>query len=134
MDRGSLNTRVFDRLREHKSERGYKKQMREETEKLIITDKKCVDREQKLKEIKVLVENKEKQKGTAWSKERKQRQAEMMRRYWDKKRERKSNDFRVIYLKRPFREKKITKKVNNNKILSLYMLFILLIFTIGNFS
>ena len=35
--------------------------MREETEKLKITDKTCLDREQygkKLKEIKVLVENK----------------------------------------------------------------------------
>ena len=35
--------------------------------------------------MKVLVENKEKRKSTAWSKERKQRQAEMMRRYWDKR-------------------------------------------------
>ena len=59
--------------------------MREETVKLKITDKNCLDREQygkNLKEIKVLAGNKEKQKGTAWSKERKQRQAEMMRRYW----------------------------------------------------
>ena len=62
--------------------------MREETEKLKITDKNCLDREQYgtiLKEMKVLVENKEKRKGTAWSKERKQRHAEIMRRYWDKR-------------------------------------------------
>ena len=40
--------------------------MREETEKLKITDENCLDREQygrKLKEIKVLVENKEKTEG-----------------------------------------------------------------------
>ena len=39
--------------------------MREETEKLKITDKNCLDREKygkKLKEIKVLVDNKEKRK------------------------------------------------------------------------
>ena len=41
--------------------------MREGTEKLKITDKNCLDREQygeKLKEIKVLVENKQKRKGS----------------------------------------------------------------------
>ena len=62
--------------------------MREETEELKITDKNCLDREQygkKLIEIKVLVKIKEQQKGTAWSKERKQKQAEIMRRYWDKR-------------------------------------------------
>ena len=37
----------------------------------------------KKKEIKVLVENKEKRKGTAWQKEIKQRHADIMRRYWD---------------------------------------------------
>ena len=42
MDQG----RVFDRIREYKSEGGYVKQMREETEKLKITDKNCMDREQ----------------------------------------------------------------------------------------
>ena len=55
--------------------------MREETEKFTITDKNYMDREQyekKLKEIKFLVENKEKRKGTGWLKERKQRHAEMM--------------------------------------------------------
>ena len=43
---------------------------------------------QKLKVIKVLVENKEKLKGTAWSKERMQKQAEIMRRYLDKRKAR----------------------------------------------
>ena len=47
--------------------------------------KNCPDREQYGKEIKVLVENKEKRKGTAWSKERKQSHAEMMRRYRDER-------------------------------------------------
>ena len=64
--------------------------MREET--LKITDKNCLDREQygqKLKEIKVLVENKEKQK------RRKQKHAEMMKRYWDT---RKENDIRVVLI------------------------------------
>ena len=62
--------------------------MREETETLKLINKNRLDKEQygkKLNEIKVLVENKEKRKGTAWSKERKQRRAEMMRRYWDKR-------------------------------------------------
>ena len=47
------------------------------------TDKNCPDREQygkNLKAIDVLVENKEKRKGTEWSKERKQRHAETMKR------------------------------------------------------
>ena len=52
--------------------------MREETEKLKITDKNCLDREQYGKEIEVFVENKEKRKGTAWSKK-------SMRRYWEKR-------------------------------------------------
>ena len=55
--------------------------MREETEKLKITEQ----YRKKLKEIKVLEENIEKRKCTAWSKERKQKHAEMMRRYWDKR-------------------------------------------------
>ena len=46
MDQGTLNKRVFDRIREYKSVRGYAKQMREETDKLKITDKNCLDREQ----------------------------------------------------------------------------------------
>ena len=46
MDQRRLNERVFDRIREYKSVRGYVKQMREETEKLKITDKNCLDREQ----------------------------------------------------------------------------------------
>ena len=82
IDRGRLNKRVFDRIREYTSGGGYVKQMREETEKLKITDKNCLDREQygkKLKEIKVLIENKEKRKCTAWSKERKQKHREMRR-------------------------------------------------------
>ena len=68
MNQGILNKRVFDRILEYKSVGGCAKQMREETERLNI--------------IKILVENKEKRKGTARSKER---QAEMMRRYWDKR-------------------------------------------------
>ena len=83
MDQGRLNNRVF----EYKSVRGYVKQMREETEKLKMTDKNCPDREQygkKILKIKEIGENKEKLKGTAWSKKRKQRHAEMMKRYWDK--------------------------------------------------
>ena len=78
------------RSREYKSVGGYVKQMREEAEKFKITDKNCLHRE----EIQVLVENKE-TRNTAWSKERKQRHAEMMRRYWDSR-----------ALKRPFRTKK----------------------------
>ena len=53
-------------IREYKSVWGYVKQMREKTEKIKITDKTCLDREQygkKLKETKVLVENKEKREG-----------------------------------------------------------------------
>ena len=46
MDQGRLNKRVFDRIREYKSVGGYVKQMREETEKLKITDENCLDREQ----------------------------------------------------------------------------------------
>ena len=42
MDQVRLNKRVF----EYKSGRGYVKQMREETEKLKMTDKNCPDREQ----------------------------------------------------------------------------------------
>ena len=45
MDRGRINKRVFDRIREYKSEGGYVKLMREETEKLKI-QKNCLDREQ----------------------------------------------------------------------------------------
>ena len=65
MDQGRLNKRVFDRIHEYKSVGGYVNQMREKTEKLKITDKNCLDREQygkKFKEKKVLVENKEKRK------------------------------------------------------------------------
>ena len=40
-----LNKRVFGRIREYKSLGGYVKQMREETEKLKIADKNCLDRE-----------------------------------------------------------------------------------------
>ena len=36
MDKGRLNKRVFDRIREYKSVGGYVKQMREETEMLTI--------------------------------------------------------------------------------------------------
>ena len=46
MDPGILNKRVFDRIREYKCVGGYVKEMREETEKLKITDKNCLDREQ----------------------------------------------------------------------------------------
>ena len=63
MDKRRLNKRVFDRIREYKSVGGYVKLMREEREKLKITDKNCMDREQygkKIKRMKVLVENKEK--------------------------------------------------------------------------
>ena len=42
MDQGRLNKRVFDRTREYKSLGGYVKQMREETEKFKITDKKIL--------------------------------------------------------------------------------------------
>ena len=97
MDQGRLNKRVFDGIREYKSVGGYVKQMREETEKLKITDKNCLGREQygkKLKGIKVLVENKEKRKGTSWSKERKQNKA------------RKINDIRVV-IKGRFVKKKM---------------------------
>ena len=31
------------------------------------------------------MENREKRQGTAWSKERKQKQGEIIRRYWDKR-------------------------------------------------
>ena len=51
--------------------------------KITITDKNWLYREQygkKLNEIKVLVENKEKRKCTAWSKERKQRHA---KKWWE---------------------------------------------------
>ena len=63
--------------------------MREETEKLknnrqTLPGQRTIRK--KIKEFKVLVENKEKRKkGNAWSKERKPRHAEMMRKYWDKK-------------------------------------------------
>ena len=49
MDRGRLNKRVH----EHKSVWGYVKEMREETEKLKITDNNCLDREQYEKKIKI---------------------------------------------------------------------------------
>ena len=52
MDQGRLNKRVFDRIRMCKSVGGYVKQMREETEKLKITDKNCLDREQYGEKIK----------------------------------------------------------------------------------
>ena len=52
MDQRRLNERVFDRIREYKSVRGYVKQMRKETEKLKITDENCLDREQYGKKIK----------------------------------------------------------------------------------
>ena len=46
MDQVRVNKRIFDRIREYKSVGGYVKQMREETEKLKITDKNCLDKEQ----------------------------------------------------------------------------------------
>ena len=57
MYNGRLIKRVFERIREYKRGGGYVKQMREETEKLKVTDKNCLDRqnyEKKLKEIKDL--------------------------------------------------------------------------------
>ena len=45
MEEGILNKRVFDRIREYKSAGGHVKQRREETEKLKIIDKNCLDRE-----------------------------------------------------------------------------------------
>ena len=47
-----LNKRVFDIIREYKSVGGYVKQMREETEKLKITDKNGLDREKYGKKFK----------------------------------------------------------------------------------
>ena len=70
---GRLNKRVFDRIREYKSLRGYERGNRKvkyNRQKLSWIEN---NTEKKLKGIKDLVENKEKRKGTAWS-------TEMMRR------------------------------------------------------
>ena len=64
--------------------------------------------EKKLKEFKDLVENKEKRKGTAWSKERKRKHAEMIRRYWDKRKEEIS-----VVLKGSFVKKKNIRKLGS---------------------
>ena len=44
MDQGRLNKIAFNRIREYKSVGGYVKQMREETKKIKITDKNCLEK------------------------------------------------------------------------------------------
>ena len=52
MDQGRLNNGVFDRICEYKRVGGYVEQLREETEKLKITDRNCLDTEQYGKKLK----------------------------------------------------------------------------------
>ena len=82
MDQRRLHKKDFGRIREYKRVGGYEKQMREYTKKLKTA---WIENNTERNQYSCVSKIKNKWKGTAWSKERKQRYAELMRRYWDKR-------------------------------------------------